>query len=153
MPSCKKLVLLKLLWIELIVIIFMKWTGYALLWIITSYRWLLSKTFWTIFLFGLLHVYILPFTFTACKIESYAPNNILGIIKDHDFSFSLSVHSTTTLGSIPLSYFHLKKPLHTFCTSKWLLVKQNLWRKISSHLKIMITNVMSVTNHFHLLKS
>ena len=97
MPSCKKLILLKLLWFELIVIIFMKLTGYALLWIITSYRWLLSKTFWTIFLFGLLHVYILPFTFTACKIESYAPNNILGIIKDHDFSFSLSVHSTTTL--------------------------------------------------------
>ena len=44
------------------------------------------------------------------KQFSYAPNTILAIIKDLDFSFVTISSLHYNIGSIPLSYFLLKKP-------------------------------------------
>ena len=44
------------------------------------------------------------------KQFTYAPNTILSIIKDLDFSFVTISSLDYNIGSIPLSYFLLKKP-------------------------------------------
>ena len=77
-----------------IVIILMKWTGYALLWIFSCYRWLLSKTFWTIFYYifywkkSLLCIFV-TFAVIACQNNARRYLLLLSLNRTFDsFCFS-----------------------------------------------------------------